>query len=109
MVSQAGADLIGAREVAGFFGGDALGDQGVDVVVGKAALFSRRVQHVEDGIEVAQELERRDGVASQELASVHGAVGVADKFENGGQGFGGFQIVVESFVERAMGSLRASF
>ncbi len=109
MVSQAGADLVGAREVAGFFGGDALGDQGVYIVVGEAAFFRRGVEHVEDGIEVPQEFQRRDGVASQELTRVHGAVGIADEFEDGGQGFCGIEIVVERFVESAVSGECARF
>ena len=96
-------------EVAGFFGGDALGDQGVDVVIGEAALFGRRIQHVEDGIEVAQEFQGSDGVAGEELAGIHGAVGIADEFEDGGEGFGGVEIVVEGFVEGSMSVLSPAF
>ena len=33
---------------------------------------------------MAQEFERRDGVAGEKVTGVHGAVGVADEFEDGG-------------------------
>ena len=49
----------------------------------------------------------RGGVARAELAGVHGAVGVAHVLEDGGQGFGGVQIVVQA-VGKCLRSLRGA-
>ena len=46
MHRQAGADLVGAVEVAGFFGGDALGDQAVDFLIRQAACLGGGFENI---------------------------------------------------------------
>ncbi len=114
------ADSVGAGEVALLFGEGAVGDQGIDLGVGKGeggeeigvslveAAFSFGpgeggagvfgVAVVEDGEDLIEEVEDGedlDGVAAAQGPVVGGGVGGADEIEDSGAGFGGVEVVGE--------------
>ena len=58
------------------------------------------LEDVENGVEALEKGQRGGGVASAELAGIHGAVSVAHVFEDSGQRFGGIEVVIEAVAER---------
>src|SRR5271154_3893252 len=74
LLREACANLIGAREIAGFLRCVALGHQCVDRGIAYPPDARRRPQHIEYGIEARQKRQRALHVPRQELTSVHRGV-----------------------------------
>jgi hypothetical protein len=94
-------------EVARLFGGGAFGDQRFDSAseIPPAAADGFSTSKTASNIEQLREARRE--IAGQELAGVEGGVGFAQEFEDGGEGFGGVEIVVHRGAE--VGSARRRF
>ena len=89
------------REIAGLLGRCAFGDEPLHLRIleecrscGPAASTSKMES------KRARKSSAGGGVAGAKLARIHGAVGVANVFENRRQGFGRVQVVVQALVER---------
>ena len=71
----------------------------LDTRVRKTAGGLCRLQHREDAIEPIEQIERRGSVAFTKLAGVHSSIGVAYKFKERRQRFGGIQVVIQALFE----------
>src|ERR1017187_6434323 len=94
---------VRGREIPGLLGGGAFRDEGFDFRIRNMAALAGGPEHVEDGVEAAEEFQRTGDVAGTELARVHGAVGVAHVLENRGQRLGSIQVVVQA-VDKSLRS-----
>src|ERR1019366_6526888 len=94
---------VRGREIPGLVGSGAFRDEGFDLRIRDMAAFTGGPEHVEDGVEAAEEFQRTGDVAGTELARVHGAVGVAHVLENRGQRLGSIQVVVQA-VDKSLRS-----